>query len=85
MKEQILQQFLTNRLIGFQIRDTFKGREGKQQLLYRCYVPSRTRKVDSTSLMSTLPSLASFRASTARWAPPSLAKRMRPYKERDTR
>lgn len=31
--------------------------------------------------MSTLPSLASFTASTARLAPPSLEKRMKPYKE----
>ena len=41
-------------------------------------VPSRTRRVVSTSLMSILPSFASFRASMARWAPPSLEKRMKP-------
>lgn len=40
--------------------------------------PSRTRRVVSTSLMSILPSFASFRASMARWAPPSLEKRMKP-------
>ena len=57
-------------------------REGKLESLHRCYAPSRTRRVDSTSLMSTLPSLASFTASTARWAPPSLEKRMKPFKER---
>ena len=61
-------------------RGSFQGREAKFE-----YVPSRTRRVDSTSLTSTLPSLASFKASTARWAPPSAEKRMKPYKERGRR